>query len=323
MFCFLCLTLQIGYPCYTCSNVRQSITMTISVPKPFYALTRMDGMATEYGPLALKFAPELYYVDTDVPFGDIAPQDMGGLYWRVVERAVSWADVCIQYIIYFNQQRWVSHTIFDRFSGKLPWNHPNDYAPIFLYFKNGKPVRAVFDICHYEAVGAVNTPSVLLPPDERPKFQVKNFYRGLSLLESGEGYAPLGGAPIRLTRERLDEWWKGFVFGDTYDGKAKLIIKKKLEDPFKRITTFRDRASKLGFLFHWIFRSTKEYVMRGLPTDVDAVASQIEEGMGDRAKYFAHKDVKNVMEFVEQNIFEESGVPEYLALRGYKKFQPV
>ncbi|KYK37516.1 MAG: hypothetical protein AYK19_06975 [Theionarchaea archaeon DG-70-1] len=278
-------------------------------------------MATEYEPLALIFAPELYYVDTDDSFGNIAPRDMGGLYWRAVESTVSWADVCIQYIIYFRQQQWVP-SILDRFSGKLPGSHPNDYAPIFLYLKNGKPVRIVFDICHYEAVGAVNTPSVLLPPDGKPKFQVKNFYRGLLPLKTGKGYTPLGGAPIRLTQERLDEWRKGFIFDGSYNEKAKLIIKEKLENPFKRITTFRDRAGKLGFLFHWIFRSTKEYQARGLPADVDAMTSNMEEGMGDKAKYFVREDIEEVTGFANQNILEKSRIPEYLALRK-SKFQKV
>jgi len=277
-------------------------------------------MATAYEPLALKFAPELYYAKPYDLYGDISPEDMGGLYWRAVESTVSWADVCIQYIVYFTQQRLVP-SILGRFSGKLPGNHPNDYAPIFLYLKNGKPARVVFDICHYEAVGAVNTPSVTLPFDGRPKFQVRNFYRGLLPLETGKGYTALGGAPIRLTQERLDEWWKGFIFDGSYNEKAKLIIKEKFENPFKRITTFRDRAGKLGYLFHWIFWSTKEYHVRGLSVDVDSMTSNIEEGMGDKAKYFARDDIEEAAKFVNQNIFEKSGIPEYLALRRSKKFQ--
>lgn len=277
-------------------------------------------MAHQYEPLALKFAPELYYKETKIPLTNIVPEDYGGLYWRPVPSSVRWADVCIQYVVYFTYQRWVP-SILDEIIDILPGNHPNDYAPLFLYFKHGKPVRAVFDICHYEAVGAVNTPSLNLPPDRGPTFHVKNFYRGFAPLEDRKAYIPLGMSPVRLTQQRLTEWWKGFVSGKPYQKEAKLIIRKKLENPFKKMTTFRDHASKLGFLFHWIFRSAKEYQARGLPVDVRGLLSQVEGGMGDRVKYFSHKTIKETAEFVNHHIFDESGVPEYLALRGYKKFQ--
>lgn len=290
-------------------------------PQHFYSSTRTDDMANHYEPLALKFAPELYYVKTENPLENIAPEDLGGLYWRSVPSTVPWAGVCIQYMVYFKQQRWVKG-IFDRFAGKLPGNHPNDYAPLFIYFKNEIPVRAVFDICHYEAVGAVNTPSAVLPLDERPKFQVKNFYRGLIPLEDHKKYTPLGGVPIRMSQERLTEWWKGFT-GNIYDEKARLIIKEKLENPFKKITTFRDRAGKLGFLFHWIFRSAKEYQVKGLPIDVSTITSHIEKGMGDKIKYFSRVTLEETAEFVNATVFKDLEVPEYLALRGYKKYQRV
>lgn len=278
-------------------------------------------MVTHHEILALKFAPELYYVDTEKPFKNVAPEDMAGLYWRPVKSSVS-SIVCIQYIVYFKQQRWVS-SVLDRFSGKIPWNHPNDYAPIFLYFKDERLVRAVFDICHYEAIGIVDTPSEVIPSDEKPKFQLKNFYRGLLPLRKTKGYTLLEAVPVSLSSQRLTDWWDGFTPGGVYNDKAKLIIRKKLENPFSKITTFRDRAGKLGFLFHWIFRSAKEYQERGLPTDERGMTSTVEQGMGEKRKYFSREDIKETLKFVEKNIFEESAVPEYLALRGYRKFQRI
>ncbi len=279
-------------------------------------------MANRYETLAFKFAPELYYEKSQGSFENVKPEDMGGLYWRAVPSSVSWADVCIQYIIYFREQCWIPG-IFDRFAGKLPGNHPNDYAPLFLYFKDEKPVRAVFDICHYEAVGEINTPSGFLHPDKRPQFQIRYFYRGLVPLEKSEGMTPLGGAPARLSQDRLTHWWNGFTSEGSFVEEAKLIIKEKLEDPFKKITTFRDRAGKLGFLFHWIFRSAKECQVMGVPMEPDAVASQVEGEIGERARYFSHQDIKDITKFVNQNIFEKSEIPEYIALRRHKKIQRI
>ncbi len=278
-------------------------------------------MVTHHETLALQFAPELYYTDTEKSFQNVAPEDMAGLYWRPVKSSVS-SIVCIQYIVYFKQQQWVP-SVLDRFSGKIPGNHPNDYAPIFLYFKNQKLVRAVFDICHYEAIGIVDTPSEVIPSDEKPKFQLKNFYRGLLPLRKTRGYTLLGAVPVRLSSQRLTDWWNGLTPHGVYNDKAKLIIRKKLENPFSKISTFRDRAGKLGFLFHWIFRSAKEYQERGLPTDAGGITSTVEQGMGEKRKYFSREDIKETMEFVENNIFEKSAVPEYLALRGYRKFQRI
>lgn len=282
----------------------------------------MQSMANSHEVLAFKFAPELYYVESQGSFENINPGDMGGLYWRAVPSLVSWADVCIQYIIFFRQQCWAP-SIFDRFSGKLPGNHPNDYAPIFLYFKGEKPVRAVFDICHYEVVGEINAPSAFFHPDERPKFQIRYFYRGLTPVKESKGMTPLGGAPIRLSQGRLTHWWDGFTSEGSFDEKAKLIIVKKLENPFKKITTFRDRAGKLGFLFHWIFQSAREYQAEGVSMETGAVASEVEREMGDKACYFSPEDIREVAEFVGQNIFEESEMPEYIALRGHKKVQRI
>ncbi len=275
-------------------------------------------MAIPNESLALQFAPELYYEKTNNSYKNISPDNMGGMYWRPVPSSVSWSDVCIEYIVYFTRQCWIP-SILDRFSGKLPGNHPNDYVPLFLYFKKGKPVRVVFDICHYEAVGEINTPSSMLPPNRGPLFQVKNFYRGLIPLKDSTDYSPLGGAPIPLSEERLSLWWEGFISKEVFDKDARLIIKERLGNPFKKITTFRDRAGKLGFVFHWIFQSAKEYSVRGLSPDVCTLGLQTEKGIGDKMDYFSHEDVEEITKFVDENIFVESNMPEYLALRGHKK----
>lgn len=289
-------------------------------------------MAVDYRTLATKYAPELYYVDTKNSFKSIAPKDMGGLYWRLATSSVPWADVCIQYIVYFKQQQWVPSIlvkILERFSGelgKLPGNHPNDYVPIFLYFKNGKPIRAAFDVCHYEVVGVVNIPSRVLPRDGRPKFQVKNFYRGILPLENGTEYTILGGPPTPLSQERLTDWWKGRTSTGSYDNEAKLIIRDKLQNPFQEITTFRDFESKYGDIFHWIFWSAKKEEQprkRARKVDTDAVTMRAEKRLGEMKKNFSHEDIKALTEFVDQNIFEESRVPEYLVLRGSRKFQRI
>lgn len=275
-------------------------------------------MRPEFETLALKFAPELYYVESQTFFENIIPEDMGGLYWRLIESSVAWADVCIQYIVYFKCQRWTP-SIFDRFSGKLPGEHPNDYVPIFLYLRKGRPVRVVFDICHYEAVGAINAPSPLLPPDRGPLFQVKYFFRGLLPLDSSllgdERYINLRGSPTPLSLERLTHWWEGFTWSGSFDEKAILIIKEKFEKPFQKITTFRDRASKLGFLFHWIFRSALEFEMQRLPLDTYRMASEIGVGMGEKAVHFSHDDITEAARFANGYIFEKSKVPEYLTVR--------
>lgn len=279
-------------------------------------------MTIDYQMIALKFAPELYYKETQNSFKSIASEDLGGYYWRLVPSSVRWADVCIQYVIFFNQQRWVS-TIFDRFSGKFPGEHPNDYVPIFLYFKDGKPRRIVFDICHYEAVGAINSPSSYLPPDEPPKLRIRHFYRGIVPLKDITGYASLGRSLLHVSEGRIKDWWNGFTTKGTIDKRAELIIREKLVHPFRKITTFRDRSNKLGFLFDKIFGIAKEYQVLELPRATDVIASNVEEQVGDRSKHFSHKDIVEVTEFADRNIFRGLEIPEYLVLRGYRRFHPI
>ena len=276
-------------------------------------------MATHYEHLALKFAPELYYVRTNNALRNIWPQDLGGIYWRAVPSSVRWADVCIQYIVYFTEQRWVS-SILDKFLDIIPGNHPNDYAPIFLYLRDGKPVRVVFDICHYEAVGAINSPSPVLPLSKGPLLKIKNFYRGFSTLDDCTGHICLGRTLYRLSDDRLSLWRKGFIFKDTYDKEARLIIRDKLENPFKKITTFRDNASRFGFIFQKIFRSTRDCLVQGTVADSDRVAFEVEEKIGDRLQDFSHADIKELAEFVNDNILHDPKVLKYLALRGARKF---
>lgn len=270
-------------------------------------------MATKYDTLAIKFAPELYYAKPRNPFENISPRDMGGLYWRPVENPRTRTDVCIQYIVFFKQQRWVP-SVFDKFSGKLPGEHPNDYVPLFLYFEKENPVKAVFDICHYEAVGELDASSPLFPSDERPKFHVRNFYRGVLPLENTRGYSLLKAVPTPMSPDLLSHWWNGLTSTGSYHEKAKLIIKKKLENPFQAINTFRDRAGKLGFVFDLLFKSAQDVKVKG-PQDVSAMASRVEKRLGNKAKDFSHKDI--------EDIIEQSGVPEYLALRGSRKFQRI
>ena len=214
-------------------------------------------MAVTYEPLARKFAPELYYKERYTRFRGITPSDFEGIYWTAVKSSVPWADVCIQYIIYFKEQQWVPG-IFDRVFGKLPGNHPNDYAPIFIYFKNEKPVRTVFDICHYEAVGKIDDHSSLLFKDERPKFIVRGFFRGILPLGDDKGCKRLGGNLNFLNEELLTRWWKGITLEGVSGEKAELIIRKKLDNPFQEIKTFRNRSGVLGYLFDMIFKAEND-----------------------------------------------------------------
>jgi hypothetical protein len=256
---------------------------------------RIKDMATTYENLAHKFAPQLYYKKSLNPFENITPEDMGGLYWQLVKDPIRETEFCIQYIAYFHYQHWTP-SIFDRFSGKLPGEHPNDYVPIFLYFENGGLVKAVFDICHYEAVGAITATSELLPQDRRPKLHVRNFYRGLLPLEDEKGYSLLKGDPISLSREHLAHWWDGRTPDGSYDDKAKLIIKEKLENPFQEIATFRDHAGTLGRLFDLIFKLKKG-------------------GYTVSLSEFSPEDIDSAEEFVDKNILEKSEILEYVTLR--------
>ena len=255
-------------------------------------------MAINYEALARTFVPRLYYKKSVIPFEDISPEDMGGMYWRLVETPQHGADFCIQYIAFFYYQHWVP-SILDRFSGKLPGEHPNDYVPIFLYFKDGHPEKAVFDVCHYEAVGTVS--SEYLPRNEGPVVTIKNFYRGILPLTNTKGYTLLEGDPVHLDAQQLCEWWKGRTSTGSYHEKAKLIIKEKLENPFQEITTFRDQMGTLGILFDLIFKM----YMGNMTVSADP-------------RLVSEQDFKKIDQFVKENIFEGSQVPPYVVVRDHK-----
>jgi hypothetical protein len=287
-------------------------------------------MESHYETLAFKFAPDLYYLDTQDSFNNIYPEDFRGTYWRIVKSSVSWADVCIQYIIYFKEQHWVPSSLDGILKkllaegGKLPWNHPNDYAPIFLYFKNKHPVKAVFDVCHYEAVGMLDS-FIGLPQDTKPKFRIKDFYRGLEPLEKGGEYTYLeeNFVPNLLSQERLESWWEGFTSSGSIVEDARLIIRDKLLNPFQDISTFRDCESKLGFLFDLIFLSKEEHItkMRGVSEDTETLTSHIEAKIDDMGN-LSPEDIKGVVAFANEHILDNSEVPNYL-LRRFKKPYPI
>lgn len=285
--------------------------------KPFYSPASREGMAIEHENLALTFAPELYYTDSLNPFEDTNPEDMEGLYWRSVEGGEK-TDFCIQYIAFFTYQRWVP-SILDKFPGKVPGEHPNDYVPIFLYFKDETPVKAVFDICHYEAIGNIAASSPLFPLDRRLRFHVKNFYRGLFPLKEVGHYKRLKKSPIHLDQEHLTYWWNGRTHAGSYDDKARLIIVEKLNNPFQEIVTFRDQGSKLGVLFDWIFRTK----MEGLTVTRTPSREEVrfdekklvspEENERIRAE-FSKEDIEETVRFVDKNIFDNPEITNLLTL---------
>lgn len=276
-------------------------------------------MAINYEALARTFAPHLYYEKSVNPFEDIAPDDMGGMYWRLVENPKRSADFCFQYLVFFHYQRWVP-SILDKFSGKLPGEHPNDYVPIFLYFKDNRPEKVVFDVCHYEAIGAVS--SEYFPRNEGPVLHVRNFYRGVLPLNNTRGYTLLESDPVQLDVQQLCEWWKGRTFTGSYHEKARLIIKDKLENPFQEITTFRDQIGKLGILFDLIFKINLGEFGMTVSADPGQVRTQQGPQALDVLKRFEPQDVEQVAQFVKDNILEDSKVPPYVAVRGREKGVP-
>ncbi|MGC1122731.1 MAG: hypothetical protein WBA22_16745 [Candidatus Methanofastidiosia archaeon] len=288
-------------------------------------------LPSQHEVLALKYSPELYYLETKDPFKNICPEDFGGIYWRVVESPVQWADVCIQYLLYFKEQHWVPSSLDGILGkllgegGKLPGNHPNDYAPIYLYFKDGRPVKAVFDVCHYEAVGVLARDSRFLPPDAKPRFQITDFYRGLRPLpEDGKStYLQESFIPYLLSQERLEDWWKGFTASGSFQEAAKLIIKEKIRNPFQDITTFRDIESKLGKIFDLIFRSTEDIpVIRVTLGDIETVTKKIQEKLPEKGD-ISDEDIKGVLEFTQEHILEDLHASDYLPVGRHDKAYPM
>ncbi|MBU7036478.1 MAG: hypothetical protein HXS52_00985 [Theionarchaea archaeon] len=287
-------------------------------------------LPSQHETLALKYSPELYYAETRDPFKDVCSDDFGGIYWRAVESSVAWADVCIQYLLYFKEQHWVPSPLDGILSklagkgGKLPGNHPNDYAPIFLYFKDGHPVRAVFDVCHYEAVGVLAEGSGFLPPDSKLKFQITNFYRGLRPLTESEDltYLQESFVPRLLSQERLEDWWEGLTVSGTFQEAAKLIIREKIHNPFQEISTFRDIGSKLGKIFDLIFRSTENIPVIRVSTGDTGIVSEIQEKMPDRDD-ISEEDIKGVLRFAEEHVLEDPHASNYLPVGRHDKAYPM
>jgi hypothetical protein len=282
-------------------------------------------MTPHYEALAHTYAPQLYYAKTANPFQDIAPDDMGGVYWRLAKNSKKETDFCVQYIVFFYFQRWVP-SVLDKFSGKLPGEHPNDYVPIFMYFKDNRPVKAVFDICHYEAVGEVTSSSECFPSKEGPVLSIRNFYRGIVPLKDTSGYIRLEKDPVQLDTKQLNEWWKGRTSSGVYNDKARLIIKKKLKNPFQTIKTFRDQSGRLGILFDAIFRiSIKEpgITISTAPEQLKTQGSRFYfSGELQTIQEVDSKDVVQVAQFVEENILEGNTIPPYVQVRDREKGIP-
>jgi len=287
-------------------------------------------MATHYEPLALKFAPELYYVETDNSFRNISPEDMKGFYWRAAESSASWADLCIQYIVYFKQQRWDS-SIIDKYWGKPVGSHPNDYVPIFLYLKNEKPVRVVFDIWHYELVGKIDDSTAHLHKEKGPQFQVKNFYRGLFPIKETKKQKALEADLELLDQDLLKGWYKGRTFEGDYVEEAKFVMVNKLKDPFQEITTFRDRSDLVGTFIEAVIHA---FMLKGWPGDIDILKQRPGEGVSliaskaielrktqgaADAEEIKKGDVEKLVKFIQNNILEEPRMLDYLVLPKWEK----
>ncbi|MGD2250697.1 MAG: hypothetical protein PVF58_20055 [Candidatus Methanofastidiosia archaeon] len=287
-------------------------------------------MTAHYEPLAIKFAPELHYVETNNSFKNISPEDLEGFYWRAVESSVYWADVCIQYIAYFKQQRWDS-TILDKFFGKPVGSHPNDFAPIFIYLKNEKPVRAVFDIWHYELVGKIDASTAYLHKERGSQFQVKNYYRGLFPLKATKKHEVLKADLELLDQNLLEEWYKGRTFEGDYMEEAKFAIVNKLENPFQRITTFRNSSDLAGTLIEAVIYA---FMLKGWPRDIEILEQESREGISliaskaielrkaqgaTDAEEVKKEDVEKIAEFIKDNILEEPRMLDYLVLSKWER----
>lgn len=282
-------------------------------------------MTVDYEPLAIKYAPKLYYKESDSAFRDISPEDLGGFYWQTVDTTVSWADICIQYIGYFKQQRW-NFSILDKYLKRQIGSHPNDFVPIFLYLKNEKPVKIVFDIWHYDLVGKINDPTPFLHEEGQPQFLVFNYYRGLNPLKKIKGYKILKVNPESLDQDLLKEWYLGRTCDDDYKEEAKFVIKNKLDNPFQVITTFRDKSDLTGTLIEAVILA---FIQKGWPRDYEIREQRPGEGLSSIAsealKLFmkggathdkepGKEDVDELAEFILENVLIEKEMLDYLVL---------
>jgi len=290
-------------------------------------------MATQHKSLASKFAPKLCYVETADPFRNISPELMIRSYWRARESSVSWADVCIQYIAFFEEQKW-EKSILDPYLPKSVGNHPNDYVPIFLYLKNEKPVKAVFDIWHYDIVGEIDDTAAYLHEERALQFQVRNFYRGLKPLKKTGGYECFNEDLELLDQNLLEGWYEGRTLEGNYVEAAKFVIVDKLIDPFQEITTFRDQSSLTGSFIEAVIYIFKLIGWGGIKIrnqrsgpDISFIASkaielwnaELWEKQVDMSVRDVRKgDVEKLVEFIRDNIFEEPKMLDFLKLPNEK-----
>ena len=271
---------------------------------------------SEIEKLARDFAPELYYVETVVPIRNTEPEDYVGLYWRPVTNPKSAKDLCIQYIAFFKYQHLLP-SILCKILNISPGVHPNDYVPIFLYFKSGRLVKAVFDICHYEAIGEINTSFPYFSKDKSPQFQVRWSYRGLKplKLENDEGYKRFDENLILLDKKTLNDWWEGKTHEGTFVKEAEFVIKEKLINPFQNITTFRDHSEVLRYLLDPIFRKMrKESLVKVERPLASIMLPQIEKRLPSIGERVSEKDLGDLLQFVGEYIVDEPEVLDYVAL---------
>jgi hypothetical protein len=282
-------------------------------------------MTVDYEPLAIKYAPRLYYKESDSAFRDISPDDLGGFYWRTVDTTVSWADICIQYIGYFKQQRW-DFSILDKYLKRQIGSHPNDFVPIFLYLKNEKPVKIVFDIWHYDLVGEINDPTPFLHEEGQPQFLVFNYYRGLNPLKKIKGYKILKTDPEVLDQDLLKEWYLGRTCDGDYIEEAKFVIKNKLDSPFQVITTFRDKSDLKGTLIEAVILA---FILKGWPDNYKVKEQRSGEGLSSIAlealklhmrrgapynRKPGKEEVEKLAEFIQENVLIDKEMLDYLVL---------
>jgi hypothetical protein len=282
-------------------------------------------MTIDYEPLAIKYAPRLYYKESNSAFRDISPDDLGGFYWRTSDTTVSWADICIQYTGYFKQQRW-NFSILDQYLRRQIGSHPNDFVPIFLYLKNENPVKIVFDIWHYDLVGEINDPTPFLHEGGQPQFLVFNYYRGLNPLKKIKGYKILKTDPEVLDQDLLKEWYLGRTCDGDYKEEAKFVIKNKLDNPFQVITTFRDKSDLTGTLIEAVILA---FILKGWPRDYEIREKRPGEGLSSIAlealklhmkggpaynKEPGKEDVEKLAEFIQENVLMDKEILDYLVL---------
>jgi hypothetical protein len=275
---------------------------------------------SEIGKLAHDFAPELYYVETVVPLQNTEPEDYVGLYWREVANPKSEKDLCIQYIAFFRYQHLIPNIVC-KILNISPGVHPNDYVPIFLYFREKRPVKAVFDICHYEAIGEIDTSFPYFSREKGPQFQVRWSYRGLKPLRirNDRGYKRFNETLSFLDKKTLNDWWEGRTLEGTHEKEAEFVIRQKLINPFQDITTFRDHSEVLGYLFDAIFRvMRKEKVLKAERLLASPKLARIKGKSLNIGQRVSEKDLEDLVQFVGKCIIDEPEVLNYVTIENQR-----